>query len=89
MKRVTVLILLIAQACHLYGYPMETSKSSPEELGGHFEGDMMLDGGQVGRLMMKAGLSTERYRWQKNQNGTVIVHYTIREGSPYSKMIWK
>jgi Astacin (Peptidase family M12A) len=88
MEKVTILIFLIAQPLELYGFPMATSRNFEEN--GNFEGDMKLEEGQLkSSTMMKIGLTNDRYRWPRSENGTVIVYYSIRDGSPYSKEKFK
>lgn len=87
MDKVTILIFLIALSFELYGFPMPTNRNFEES--GYFEGDMKLDAGRSRVSMMKMGLTNERFRWPRSINGTVIVHYTIRNGSPYSKEKFK
>lgn len=78
---ITILIFLIAQTT-VYGFPIG---KSAEEMSGNFEGDMELEAGQLRNVMMKVGLTSDHYRWLRNRHGTVVVPYTIRDGSPYSE----
>lgn len=58
---------------------------SPEEIGGHFEGDMELTLDQTVSINRMAGLINTQRRWLKNPTGQVIVPYSIQATSFYSR----
>lgn len=81
-----ILIFLIAQMTPFgYGFPMESS-ASPEEMGGNFEGDMVLVRDQKRNLHINpsTGIINQFYRWIKQPNGAVNVPYRIQANSPFS-----
>lgn len=57
---------------------------NPEEMGGKFQGDMMLTKEQFVNLEYgpRNGLIAKQYRWPK-KNGKVIVHYLLRSDKEF------
>ncbi|CRK90533.1 CLUMA_CG004237, isoform A [Clunio marinus] len=60
----------------------EESEANGEEIGGNFQGDMILSPSQIYSLfsMSRNGLIDERYRWPKNSDGIVEVAYKFEVG---------
>lgn len=60
---------------------------SYEEIGGNFQGDMILSDRQIRNLGFnpRNGLVHNRFRWPKNAAGKVIVPYAFRNKGEFSK----
>jgi hypothetical protein len=88
MAKIVILIFLMFQSTKLgIGIPIETSETELSENESYFEGDMELNSEQIKLLKMNArsGLINDRYRWEKNLKGIIVVPYTFQPGNPYSK----
>lgn len=62
---------------------------NPEEMGGKFQGDMMLTKEQFVNLEYgpRNGLIAKHYRWPKKK-GKVIVHYLLRSDKEFGEFLF-
>ena len=85
---VTLIVFLVefSLCAKFYGSKSYFTKLNPEEVGGNFEGDMILSDKQMRNLhyMPRNGRIDAKYRWSK-QDGMVIVPYKFDSEYDYSK----
>lgn len=70
-----VSILLIFLLGFVSSYPRPNEEVNPEEIGGFFEGDMILTEEQMANLRARNGLLSTNYRWPNK-----IVPYVFLPG---------
>lgn len=65
----------------------DSSSLKGENVGGNFQGDMILSKQQIRNLNFtpRNGLINKRYRWPKNNEGNVIVPYGFKDKDEYCK----
>lgn len=87
MERIFDLILLMTLLKSGYGFPMDISLISPEEMSGFFEGDMELYEHQYRDSIINpmSGLINTKHRWPRNLAGAVVVPYTFSAENPFSE----